>query len=136
MPDDQVRLCLPSTESSEETLDAAVAQLTAAAHVQHMTAALQHAWDDFVADTGIPDCFELRGGALYADFCRGNFARYVAGWLTRLEADAHSAESAAREEFRQALAARGITVSDSVIAPLMALVEDRAERKLHVAHHD
>lgn len=49
--------------------------------------AMQMAWDDFVGDTGCyPDCFERRGGKLYADFGVGNFATMVAGWLTRAAA--------------------------------------------------
>lgn len=46
-----------------------------------MVAALQHAWNDFVGDTGcFPDCFTWRGGngTMNADFSFGNFARMVA----------------------------------------------------------
>lgn len=48
--------------------------------------ALQLAWNDFVGDTGCyPDCFEIRGRKLYADFSKGNFALYVSAWLKECE---------------------------------------------------
>lgn len=41
--------------------------------------AMQSAWDSFVGDTGcFPDCFELKGRKLYADFSVGNFKVMVA----------------------------------------------------------
>lgn len=47
-----------------------------------VAAAMQHAWDDFVGDTGCyPDCFERKGGKLYADFTVGNFSHMVADAL-------------------------------------------------------
>ena len=49
---------------------------------EQMADALQRAWDDFVDDTGcFPDCLSLQGKRISAEFDRGNFARYVAGWL-------------------------------------------------------
>lgn len=49
-----------------------------------LAAAMQQAWNEFCLDAGNhPDCFEQRGGMLYADFGRGNFAGMVAGALRR-----------------------------------------------------
>lgn len=48
-----------------------------------IAAAMQAAWDDFIADAGcIPDCFTINGdGTVSADFGKGNFARMVANWF-------------------------------------------------------
>lgn len=49
---------------------------------QRVSSALQQAWNEFCDDTGcFPDCIEMRGRKLYADFNIGNFSRTVSELL-------------------------------------------------------
>ena len=84
---DSIRIPVKSREHAESiirTIEGSI-KLDETELIKLLSAALQHAWDDFIGDTGcVPDAISIHGPSttrISADFHKGNFTIVVARYL-------------------------------------------------------